>query len=168
MSAYSLQRIKLGKKSKIIKTLSPNDMGETGSHQAGILVPKFPPDIVSFFPSLDSSKKNPRKSISFVDKQNQAWYFNFIYYNGRFFGGTRDEYRLTSMTPFFKFYGLKSGDDLILEKESMNEKDNYFVDFLRFGGNHVNFEGSKLKLSGSWRIIPVTKGDHRCCKKRLK
>ena len=44
---------------QIAKILSANDTGETGGHQAGILVPREP-DVISFFPKLDASQYNPR------------------------------------------------------------------------------------------------------------
>ena len=40
----------------ITKTLSLNDSGETGGHQAGICVPKGG-DILRFFPDLGNEKK---------------------------------------------------------------------------------------------------------------
>ena len=44
------------KTSIISKVLSANDTGETGGHQAGILIPKSE-IILSFFPKLSSAKK---------------------------------------------------------------------------------------------------------------
>ncbi len=102
---------------KISKTLSPNDLGETGGHQAGILVPKKE-DILDFFPHLDPTIKNPRENMS-VDYEGKTYVFHFIYYNGKLFGGTRNEYRLTGMTRFFKDVGLKSGDTIIMEKDKL-------------------------------------------------
>ena len=75
------------KTSIISKVLSANDTGETGGHQAGILIPKSE-IILSFFPKLSSAKKNPRVSIKFYDNYDKEWQFNFIYYNNKFFGGT--------------------------------------------------------------------------------
>ena len=42
----------------IEKTLSKNDTGETGGHQAGILVPKEP-DILGFFPRQAGARGPP-------------------------------------------------------------------------------------------------------------
>jgi hypothetical protein len=109
-----------------------------------------------FFPKLDSTKKNPRRKIVFLDNQNKEWPFNFIYYNSKFFKGTRDEYRLTGMTSFLKFYSLKSGDEFRLTKELGLDGYKYFVDFLKQDGG--NLQGSKLKLSGKWRILPLNGG----------
>ena len=38
------------------------------------------------------------------------------YYNNRFFGGTRNEYRLTGMTSFIRQHNLKAGDTVILSR----------------------------------------------------
>jgi hypothetical protein len=49
----------------ISKVLSANDTGDTGGHQAGILVPKDP-DILAFFPKLDANRRNPRCLLHFM------------------------------------------------------------------------------------------------------
>ena len=85
----------------IEKNLSRNDTGETGAHQAGILIPKKP-EILSFFPELNKYEKNPRFLITFHDDFGEQWSFSFIYYNNKFYGGTRNEYRLTGMTKFIR------------------------------------------------------------------
>lgn len=99
----------------ISKVLSMNDTGETGGHQAGILVPKCG-EILHFFPDLGNEEKNPRTALYFVDESGKSWKFNFIYYNNRFFdeNGTRNEYRLTGMTKYFRENNLKAGDTIIL------------------------------------------------------
>lgn len=96
------------------KTLSRNDTGETGSHQAGLHVPK---EIArgGFFPHLDPAAENPRATIACVDDRDRPWAFEFIYYNNGLRGGTRNEYRLTRMTPFFREVGLKAGDVLVFD-----------------------------------------------------
>src|SRR5687768_13545551 len=96
----------------ISKMLSANDVGETGAHQAGILVPRDQ-SVLSFFPKLEINKKNPRVHIKFIDANGKSWFFAFIYYNNRLFGGTRNEYRLTRMTPYFKENDLRPGDEII-------------------------------------------------------
>ena len=68
-------------KSEIRKKLSANDVGKTGGHQAGILVPKEE-HILSFFPVLDRAEKNPRMTLVMFERTNRArWEFNFIFYN---------------------------------------------------------------------------------------
>lgn len=99
----------------ITKVLSMNDTGETGGHQAGILVPKGG-DVLRFFPDLGNEEKNPRTAMYFRDESGKTWKLNFIYYNNRFFDkkGTRNEYRLTGMTAFFRQNSLKAGDSITL------------------------------------------------------
>src|SRR4051794_39136325 len=97
----------------ISKILSKNDTGQTGSKQVGILIPKKP-EILSFFPELAPRVKNPRALLRFTDESGTVWDFPFIYYNGKLFGGARDEYRLTRMTGFLRRYVLTDGDELTL------------------------------------------------------
>jgi hypothetical protein len=130
--------------SAIEKILSPNDTGETGGHQAGILVPKEG-DVLAFFPRLDATIKNPRAVLDVVDDDHHEWAFSFIYYNNRFFGGTRNEYRLTGMTAFFRRFNLKSGDRVVLKHESPR--------LIRITFKRAQPTGKVLKLSTSWKII---------------
>lgn len=132
----------------ISKILSANDTGETGGHQAGILVPKEK-EVLTFFPPLDASEKNPRYHLAFFDDSGTRWEFAFIYYNNRFFGGTRNEYRLTRMTPFFRTVGLKSGDELILKRDGAGKR---FVDYKRADSGGVWKDGV-LRLGSQWKII---------------
>jgi hypothetical protein len=94
----------------VLKMLSENDVGETKSHQAGFLIPK---DFVKngFFEELSRAELNPRVKLKFTDLTNGTdFYANYIYYNNRFHGGTRFEYRLTGLTRWIKNHGLRSGD----------------------------------------------------------
>lgn len=133
----------------ISKTLSANDTGETGGHQAGILVPKNPA-VLGFFPPLEREVKNPRHRIFFRDDTGQQWEFAFIYYNGKLFGGTRNEYRLTKMTPFIRQAGLRAGDELILEHR---EEEGYSLRYARAQGARIR--DGVLKLGGAWKVIRV-------------
>jgi len=130
------------------KTLSANDTGETGGHQAGILVPKDP-RILSFFPELNPSEKNPRVFLTFRDDLGNRWEFAFIYYNNALFGGTRNEYRLTRMTPFMRSHNLKTGDVIVFYKE---EDGTRFVRYERNKKARINKDGV-LRLRGGWKII---------------
>lgn len=133
----------------IEKMLSRNDTGETGGHQAGILIPKST-EILSFFPLLKSTEKNPRIQITFNDHVGEQWSFSFIYYNNRFFGGTRNEYRLTGMTRYINAYNLKSGDTLTL---SRNDDGFYSVNYKK---NIVKKKSDEpLKLSNSWKVVKI-------------
>ena len=127
------------------KVLSANDTGETGGHQSGILVPKDPV-ILGFFPRLDASVKNPRAVLKVLDQTGRQWSFNFIYYNNRFYGGTRNEFRLTGMTDFFREFNLKAGDAVILRQLSSSGHVN--IDYRRASSNK-----RVLRLTGTWKVI---------------
>ena len=132
----------------ISKVLSPNDAGETGGHQAGFLVPKDP-DILDFFPKLGKDEKNPRVHILFEDESGEEWEFAFIYYNNKFFGGTRDEYRLTRMTNYFKSNNLRSGDEVFLGHDDENH---HYIWYER-EEDTTEYEDGVLKLGSSWKLI---------------
>lgn len=99
----------------IEKNLSGTDIGLTSTHQSGIYIPK---DVLKFFPSLDTKSKNPRIKIIFKDIYGENNEFNFIYYNNKFFGGTRNEYRLTGINSFIKSRNLLIGDLIKLIREN--------------------------------------------------
>lgn len=128
----------------IEKILSANDTGETGGHQAGILVPKDP-RILSFFPKLGKSSKNPRAVIDMIDEAGKEWIFHFIYYNNRFFGGTRNEYRLTGMTAFFREFNLRAGDKISMSRVTPR--------LIRITFQRTLNQGAVLKLSANWKVI---------------
>lgn len=141
---------------KIKKTLSQNDVGETGGHQAGMLIPKKS-DILDFFPALDSDAKNPRTKLLFSDDSGGKWEFAFIHYNNKLFGGTRDEYRLTGMTKYFKSNALKAGDSIILSKDSAYD---YAITHLRDEADDPKESGSndgegkkRLVVSMQWIVV---------------
>lgn len=103
------------------KFLSGNDIGITNSHQAGFLLPK---SLINdgLFEALSNGILNPRLRLKFIDiKSNREYYFNFIYYNNKFFGGTRHEYRLTRMTRWIKDNGLRCGDAIEIARISGHE-----------------------------------------------
>jgi Restriction endonuclease EcoRII, N-terminal len=134
----------------IEKVLSANDTGETGGHQAGLLIPRQK-KMIEFFPKLDASAYNPRCVIDVVDDSDTEWTFNYIYYNNSFFDGTRNEYRVTGMTAFFREHILKSGDSLIFEQ---NGERKYRVRVRRKNAVEVKEDGRKvLHLSGNWMVI---------------
>lgn len=136
---------------EIRKKLSPNDLGETGSHMAGILIPKEQ-QVLDFFPSLDKSVKNPRSELV-MHERNAAtrWVFNFIYYNNRFFGGTRNEYRLTCMTQYLRASNAKVGDEVLF---SLNDDHSYELAIVRAKDlSTVVRDDGVLVLSGGWKIV---------------
>ncbi|MCW9013521.1 MAG: hypothetical protein OQL06_07025 [Gammaproteobacteria bacterium] len=136
---------------RISKQLSANDIGLTGGHQAGILVPKEPA-VLGFFPSLDSKTKNPRiKLIVRELDDNTRWEFNFIYYNNKFFDGTRNEFRLTCMTKYLRAVDAKVDDELVFQ---MDENGSIYVHCNRNNilGPGMNDDGV-LVLGGGWKVI---------------
>lgn len=130
----------------IIKVLSANDLGETGSHQAGMLIPKID-EILSFFPPFDGKTKNPSTYISFTDDAGDKWNFRYIYYNNKFFGGTRNEYRLTRMTKFFRTKTLKVGDNLKFYKQDGK--------FMISHERQSTIQKDYIKLSDSWVTVKL-------------
>ena len=134
----------------LTKELSRNDTGETGGHQSGILIPKKPL-ILSFFPELDSGIKNPRCFLTFVDSTFQRWRFPFIYYNNKYFGGSRNEYRLTCMTRFIRTYNLKAGDTIILKRDSGG----FYSILYRRRSESGMIRNGTLKLGSQWKVIEI-------------
>jgi hypothetical protein len=136
----------------IRKLLSPNDTGETGGHQAGILIPKDR-RILDFFPDLDASQLNPRVHLPFVDDHGRRWEFAFIYYNNRFFGGTRNEYRLTRMTQYMREHGIKAGDELVFFKDGDAVRR---ISYQRAREIALDDRGV-LQLGRGWKVIDFAK-----------
>jgi len=78
------------------KILSANDTLATGGHQAG---PYFPKSYVfEIFPEINTQQeKNPRLQFDlFIDSHADCKEVTAIYYNNKFFDGTRNEARLTN------------------------------------------------------------------------
>ena len=137
---------------RITKVLSANDTGETGGHQAGMLVPREG-RVLAFFPSLNCREKNPRCLMHFLDDWQCRWTFAFIYYNNRFFGGTRNEFRLSRMTKFLRGRNAKPGDAIILSRD---ENDTYRIgiEHLQAPAETSDMQG-RLKLGTGWKVIDV-------------
>ena len=131
---------------EISKILTANDTGESGGHQAGFHIPR---NCVHFFPGLPVTELNPREIISFKDLDKKQWNLNFIYYNNRRFGGTRDEYRLTGTTKYINRYGLKKGDAITLSRE----EGNYHISHSK---TNTNIEKKPvIRLSNKWKVIRI-------------
>lgn len=94
----------------VSKRLTKNDLGMTGGHQGGICVP-FKIAKLGFFPTLDSfNEYNPRAEIE-MEYDGKVLKFTYIHYNSRLHkAGTRNEYRLSGMTKFFKENNCIEGD----------------------------------------------------------
>jgi hypothetical protein len=146
------------------KNLSLNDVGATGAHQGGILVPKTDAELLLFFPALDSNIKNPDAWIECVDAEGIARRFRYVYYNNKLHdeNGTRNEYRITYMTNYFKSMQAKEGDTFEISRDdnrtyytiniiSAVEKDQIKKEqALKTGEENSPV---RIKLSTSWRRI---------------
>ena len=99
-----------------LKRLSDNDVGLTNSHQAGFLIPKlFVKE--GLFEAMSDEVLNPRARLKFRGLSDGTdLYLTYIYYNNKFFEGTRHEYRLTGLTRWIKNHGLKSGDTIQISR----------------------------------------------------
>jgi hypothetical protein len=136
-----------GQTRSIRKTLSANDLGITGSHQAGLHIPKDD-KIISFFPVLDSGIENPDCMFElFSQELGQIFLVRFVYYNNRMFGtGTRDEFRLTRTSQLLRGLSARVGDALQIDKQIDGS---FSTSIIRSTG--VFPQGSR-RLSGGWQI----------------
>ena len=138
---------------EIFKKLSKNDVGQTGSGQEGITVPNKS-EYLSFFPILDKNIKNPRVEVIFRDLMEKKWEFSFVYYNNKFFGGTRNEYRLSKTKSFIRQNDLVAGDSLLFSYKSDKKR---VISFLKKKNNmYLNESGIKtikIKNVNSWYIV---------------
>lgn len=131
------------------KSLSPNDIGDTRSHQAGILVPKT---LVDFFPSLDESALNPRASLHFETEQGVSGGGAYIHYNNKLVAhGTRDEYRITRIRALLRKLGAAAGDTLELVRMGTHS---YRVT-LRRGAAPERSGALVVDVSRGWRTVKV-------------
>jgi signal transduction histidine kinase len=99
-------------------TLTRNDLGETGSNQSGIHVPRV---LATKLPALEESKHLPSCDITAIvrDGGSESRYeLRYIHYNGRSFTpplSTREEYRLTGTTQMLHALGVQPGDSIRFE-----------------------------------------------------
>ena len=111
-------------------------------------------NLIKFLGGLDSSIKNPRKKLLFIDEEGMANNFNFIYYNNKFHSpqGTRNEYRLTGMTAYLRRYNAQSGAELELSR--LDGEDYYRVSLIKEKTRESEQAGAsnRIKLSG-WRSV---------------
>lgn len=93
-----LEQIDRHSMSWIIKRLSGNDTGLTGGHQSGVYYPKT--FFQHTFPEILTTKEmNPTLPIEecyFPDCDHTIRDLHVKYYNNKFFGGTRNELRITN------------------------------------------------------------------------
>lgn len=115
---------------KFRKRLSANDVGTTGGHQGGILIPKGEKELLAMLPVLDQDIKNPDAWIECIDETGHTLKFRFVYYNNRLHdpGGTRNEYRITHMTSWFRDVGAREGDEFEISRAGLG---NHYLISLR-------------------------------------
>jgi hypothetical protein len=101
------------------KILTANDIGKTGSHQAGLHIPKTNQELLDFLPTLDGTVLNPSVWITCADEHGEIWKFRFVYYNNKFHSvnGCRNEFRLTHTTRYLKQNAAFEGDTFIISRE---------------------------------------------------
>ena len=129
------------------KTLSPNDMGDTRSHQAGIHVPKA---LAHFFPALNESSLNPRSKVLLQGKHGVTGTCTYIHYNNRVVGnGTRDEYRITRIRPFLAECSARTGDTIEFERISDSH---YIVNIVASDIRPVT-DRVVVDLAGGWKTV---------------
>jgi len=139
-------------KKTFTKPLTANDTGESGAHQAGIHIPKGENELIAFLPELDASQKNPDAWISCRDELGKDWAFRYIYYNNKFHDaeGTRDEYRLTHMTKYFREAGAKEGDEF--EITGVAGCSEYQIRVVKCQLHGVPVQAGPIRLKG-WRRV---------------
>lgn len=135
---------------KISKSLTKNDLGNTGAHQAGIHVPRKVLSL-GIFPLLNTSTKNPRSEIVVVDEERKKWKINLIYYNNKFFGGTRNEVRLTGILSFLKAKAAMPKDIIIFQKTKKELK----IKVLPQNVISKKEPSTVVRISCSWRTLKI-------------
>lgn len=142
---------------KFIKTLSANDVGTTGGHMGGILVPKGDGELLAFLPPLDASTLNPSAWIDCQAPDGSPLRLRFVYYNNRLHtpGGTRNEYRITYLTKFLRSEGAKEGDVFEIAKEDGSSF--YRIRVISTGGVEPPADDDdspiRIKLTTGWRRV---------------
>ena len=143
------------KKPRFSKQLTLNDLGLTGSNQAGVCVPRRNRELLDFLPELDSGRENPSVLIDCLDRDGGLWRFRYVYYNGKLTGNsTRNEYRITRMTEFFRKWNAKKGSALVI---SGTEKQDFYQIEIEGPADAKSgldkIDGSKVITLKSWRKI---------------
>lgn len=138
------------------KTLSANDVGATGGHQGGILIPKSENDLLSILPFLDPEIKNPDAWIDCIDEAGVARRFRFVYYNNKLHDecGTRNEYRITYMTGYFKEMCALEGEQFEITLKQKNSP--YLIRIVRQPVHEsINDLDAvvRVKIKSAWRRV---------------
>lgn len=138
------------------KTLSANDVGATGGHQGGILIPKSEAELLSILPSLDPAIKNPDAWIECEDEHGTVRRFRFVYYNNKLHDptGTRNEYRITYMTGYFREMVAREGESFEISRNVSSS--NYAIRIVRPKKRSVECEEHqevRIKIKSAWRRV---------------
>ncbi|WP_440079647.1 EcoRII N-terminal effector-binding domain-containing protein [Pseudomonas syringae] len=139
-----------------IKVLSANDVGATGGHQGGILIPKSEADLLSILPHLDPGIKNPDAWIACLDENGILRKFRFVYYNNKLHDstGTRNEYRVTYMTGYFKELVAREGEQF--EITFVKEGSPYRIRIVRQEQDSSSGDVDqvvRVKIKSAWRRV---------------
>ncbi len=140
----------------IRKRLTANDVGATGSHQAGVLIPKM--FATEFFPALDVAVVNPSAwlTITAVDI-GEAYQWRFIYYNTAVLGvGSRNEYRLTHATHFLRQSHARVGDEFELMRLTDLAYAARIIPASPIGNQPRDDGVLVLSSAGAWRSVRLT------------
>lgn len=138
------------------KTLSPNDVGATGAHQAGILIPKAETELLSILPKLDPAIKNPDAWIECEDEDGNTRKFRFVYYNNKFHdeSGTRNEYRMTHMTKYFNETSARAGESFEISRaEHARTYKIRIVRTMETAEDPPEQEGVRIRIKSAWRRV---------------
>ncbi|MBY6203247.1 hypothetical protein KUV65_17905 [Maritalea mobilis] len=139
-----------------IKTLSANDVGTTGGHMGGILVPKGDGELLAFLPRLDPGVLNPSAWIDCETPDGSILRLRFIYYNNKFHTprGTRNEYRITWLTKFLRNTGAREGDTFEISRAEGQE--HYRIRVIPASRNEpMEHEDGpvRIRLTTGWRRV---------------
>lgn len=134
------------------KVLSANDLGLTGSHQGGMVVPRSG-GLLGFFPPLDPDAVNPEVFLHVsVPELDSSFRLRFVYYNSRRRGeGTRNEFRLTGLARMLRELGAKVGDEVLFRRELSGA---FSLSLGRAG-----FVGDASPSRGGWRLVLHEEGN---------
>jgi hypothetical protein len=139
------------------KTLSANDVGTTGGHMGGILVPKGDGELLAFLPKLDPGVLNPSAWIDCTTPDGETLRLRFVYYNNRLHAprGTRNEYRITWLTKFLREVGAREGDAFEISGSGDGNRYRIRVVPAKEEKPEVDDEGPvRIRLSSSaWRRV---------------
>lgn len=134
---------------EIQKILSRNDVGLTGSHQSGIVLPKKIANS-GYFPTLGAIK-NPFEILEFTDlDRGLRLRLRFVHYNSKHYGGRKDEFQLTGLTGYFRLVGAQPEGVLKLKIVAGSRVISYEMSEVT---SNFDSDAEFLKLSDEWKII---------------